>query len=854
MPLDTSSTLNPPETVRRPGASGPLAQLLAAGAMLVALPFLMEAIGLTMTTATDVVVFAIAVMGLNILVGWTGLVSFGHGAWFGIGAYAAALLQRHFLPTDMLLPGLGALVIVAAASLVAGALILRRRGVYFSLLTLAFTAMLFAIAFRWTDLTGGENGLGNVRRYAALDNPYAYYAVVAVVAFAVLIGLWRLRRAPLGTVLVAIRENEQRAGFIGYGTNRYKLVAFAVSATITGLAGVLSVYNHRFASADPIAIAFSGELLAMVVIGGMRSFLGPAIGALFYILFREFLSIYTANWLLIFGLLFVGFILFSPDGLVGIGKRLLKPFRREATEGAAMSARRAGASGRIPGRFIREGGTAGPVLSAEAMRKSFGPVKAVQGVSFAVEDRRLHALIGPNGAGKTTAFNLLSGMFPLDEGRVMLDGQRVDGMEPHAITRAGLGRSFQITNLFPGLSVEENIRLAVQARHPARFNGWRDAEAIPELRQDTEELLRWTGLSGVERAEAGSLSYGGQRLLDMGLALATKPRILLLDEPLAGLAAAERERVGDLIKSLSADIPVLLVEHDIDRVFRMADRVTVMADGAVLVDGTVEQARDDARVQAVYLGSGADAVAAKPRVSAATERDLLVMEKVNTFYGKSHILNDVSLTVRQGEIVALLGRNGAGKSTLLKTLIGTARPATGRIVLGGDEIAGLSPDRIARRGMGFVPQGRGLFAGMTVGENLGLGRLKRLTGAGVHWEEERVLEFFPRLRERWNVAADRLSGGEQQMVAVARALSGDTRLLLLDEPFEGLSPAVTEELFECFDRLRQEVSIIIVDHHLDLALALSDRTVALERGAVQWLGESRLLREDEELRRKVLWL
>ncbi|MDT8264299.1 branched-chain amino acid ABC transporter permease, partial [Roseomonas sp. DSM 102946] len=347
MPLDTSSTLNPPETVRRPGASGPLAQLLAAGAMLVALPFLMEAIGLTMTTATDVVVFAIAVMGLNILVGWTGLVSFGHGAWFGIGAYAAALLQRHFLPTDMLLPGLGALVIVAAASLVAGALILRRRGVYFSLLTLAFTAMLFAIAFRWTDLTGGENGLGNVRRYAALDNPYAYYAVVAVVAFAVLIGLWRLRRAPLGTVLVAIRENEQRAGFIGYGTNRYKLVAFAVSATITGLAGVLSVYNHRFASADPIAIAFSGELLAMVVIGGMRSFLGPAIGALFYILFREFLSIYTANWLLIFGLLFVGFILFSPDGLVGIGKRLLKPFRREATEGAAMSARRAGASGRI---------------------------------------------------------------------------------------------------------------------------------------------------------------------------------------------------------------------------------------------------------------------------------------------------------------------------------------------------------------------------------------------------------------------------------------------------------------------------------------------------------------------------
>jgi ABC-type branched-subunit amino acid transport system ATPase component/ABC-type branched-subunit amino acid transport system permease subunit len=845
----------PMSPLPRPAILQELRPLLVVLACLVALPFLMDLVGLTMTTATDVVVFALAVMGLNILVGWTGLVSFGHGAWFGIGAYAAALIQRHFFPSDMLMPAIGAIMIVAVFSALAGALILRRRGVYFSLLTLAFTAMLFSIAFRWTELTGGENGLGNVRRWAVLDAPNFYYGVVAAIAFVVLLGLWRFHNSPVGTVLVAIRENEQRAGFLGYHTNRYKLLAFTISATITGFAGVLSVFNHRFASADPIGIAFSGELLAMVVIGGMRSFLGPALGALFYIMFRELLSTYTANWLLIFGLLFVGFIIFSPDGLVGVAKRVLAPFRPKAPEeGAAMAARRAGSSGRIPQRFIREGSTAGPVLVAEGMVKSFGPVHAVRGVSFAVEDRRLHALIGPNGAGKTTAFNLLSGMFPLNSGHVMLDGQRVDGMEPHAITQAGLGRSFQITNLFGGLSVEENIRLAVQARHPAHFSLFRDARRIEDLRADTTELLRWTGLAGVEGAEAGSLSYGGQRLLDMGLALATRPRILLLDEPLAGLAAAERQRVGDLIKTLSADIPVLLVEHDIDRVFRMADRVTVMADGEVLVDGSVEEARTDPKVQAVYLGSGTEAVAAKPRPSAATSEVLLVMDMVNTFYGKSHILNDVSLQVNRGEIIALLGRNGAGKSTLLKTLMGTPRPASGSITLAGQELAGLSTDRIARLGVGYVPQGRALFAGMTVAENLGLGRLKRLTGAGVHWEEERILQYFPRLRERWNVAADRLSGGEQQMVAVARALSGDTRLLLLDEPFEGLSPAVTEELFETFDQLRREVSIIIVDHHLDLALALSDRTVALERGTVQWSGESRLLREDQDLRRKVLWL
>ena len=227
---------------------------------------------------------------------------------------------------------------------------------------------------------------------------------------------------------------------------------------------------------------------------------------------------------------------------------------------------------------------------------------------------------------------------------------------------------------------------------------------------------------------------------------------------------------------------------------------------------------------------------------------------MDTFYGKSHILNAVSLDVREHEIVALLGRNGAGKSTLLKTLIGIAPPAAGAIRLAGEDMAGRPSDVIARNGIGYVPQGRGLFAGMTVAQNLELGRLKRLTGAGIHWDEEKVIQFFPRLAQRWRTPADFLSGGEQQMVAVARALVGDVRLLLLDEPFEGLSPAVTEELFEAFDKLRAEIAVVIVDHHLDLALALSDRTVVLERGAVSWRGASNELRDDLELRRKVLWL
>ncbi len=830
--------------------------MIALGGLCV-LPWLMHAIGLGTTSATEVVVFAVACMALNILVGATGLVSFGHGAWFGLGAYAAALLQREWLTGQFLLPVLFAVAIVAVVALGFGALILRRRGVYFSLLTLALAAMLYAIAFRWTALTGGEDGLGGIVRpkFWGIDfeSALAFYGLVATVGFAVVYVLWRLHRSPVGTVLVAIRENEQRARFVGYATDRYKLFAFTASATLTGLAGTLLLFNNRMTSAEPISVAFSGELLAMVVIGGMRSFLGPALGALFFVIFRDYLSSITENWLLWFGLLFVAFIIFSPTGLVGVAERLLRPFRRVPVEDAAMASRKSG-SVSLPDFLKPDAGRSGVVLEVKGLVKHFGGIKAVQGFDLTVKDQTLHALIGPNGAGKTTAFNLISGMFVPDQGRVLLTGHDVTGLNADRITRSGIGRSFQITNLFPSLSVQENVRLATQVRSGATFSFWYPAESQDEVNRQTAETIRTMGLAGVEHAEAGSLSYGGQRLLDMSLALATRPRLLLLDEPLAGLAAAERERVGNLIKSISRDLPVLLVEHDIDRVFQIADHVTVLNDGAVLVDGDAEHARTSQKVQDVYIGSGSHALAAKPRLSAAKDSLLLKIDGIDTLYGKSHILRKVAFEVRHNEIVALLGRNGAGKSTLLKTLTGISTPAAGSIVLAGENLVGMPSALITRRGVSYVPQGRGLFAGMSVKENMELGKLKRRTGAGSHWDEEKIFSFFPRIKERWSSPADYLSGGEQQMVAVARALSGDTRILLLDEPFEGLAPSIIEELFEAFDRLRKEVSIVIVDHHLDLALALADRAVVLERGEVTHTGPCSELLKDLELRRQVLWL
>jgi ABC-type branched-subunit amino acid transport system ATPase component/ABC-type branched-subunit amino acid transport system permease subunit len=826
---------------------------------LVLLPLAMRALGLSTNTASQIVCLAIAALGLNMLVGFTGLTSFGHSAWFGIGAYAAAVSQKHWFAGQIALPLLFSIAFVGLLSAVVGVLILRRRGVYFALLTLAFVALTYAVAFRWTELTGGEDGLGGLSRggfaVLRLDDGNVYYAFLALVALGVLYVLLRVTRSPFGHVLVAIRENQQRATFQGYDVDRYRLAVFVLSAVVTGLGGALQGFLNYLVSAESVSVAFSGELLAMVVIGGMHYILGPAFGVLFYVLFRELFSIWTGNWLLWFGLVFVAFVLYSPEGLAGIWAKIRRRLRPPPEESAAMSRRRITEGQALPA-FLRPEGRQGPVLEVESVAKHFGGIRAVAGASLSVHPCEIHALIGPNGAGKTTLFNVASGMFPPDEGKVSLHGTEVQGQAAHRICRQGLARSFQITNLFKGLSIYENLRLSLQARHPARFNAWCDIDGYPEIHAETAELVKFLGLEGIEEIQGGELSYGGQRLVDLGIALGSKPRVLLLDEPLAGLAAAERERVCGLVKNVASGIPVLIVEHDIDRVLGFSRMVTVMNQGEVLMSGTPEQVRSDHRVQQVYTGTGTPPVTGRAGGEGRDRPPLLRFERVNTYYGKSHILNDATLDVREGEIVALLGRNGAGKSTLLKSLAGLVPPASGTVEYEGRNIAGMPAPDIARLGVGYVPQGRGLFAGMTVAENLALGRLARATDGshGIVWSEEKIYEYFPRLRERRHVAADYLSGGEQQMAAVARALSGNVKLLLLDEPFEGLAPAVVQELFTVFDRLRGEASIVIVEHNLDLVLALADRVFALERGAVFHQGPAEPLLTDLDYRKRILWL
>ena len=803
--------------------------LAVAAGSVVMLPAVLLGLGLTLATATDAVIFAIACTGLNVLLDRAGLVSFGHGAFFGLAAYVVAWSQARWFPGGILAPSLIAIATVAIVAWLAGLLILRRGGAYFALLTFTLPAGMSVIALRWA---GGAGGL-TVTRPAVLGidlaNPWIYYAVVAAIGLLITLLLWPLRHSATGRVLTAIRENEARARFLGHPVERHKRFAFTLSAAIAGIAGVLFAFHHQAATPEPLAISFSGALLAMVVIGGTRSFLGPALGALIFVLCRDALSLLTANWLLVFALAFVGFILFAPAGLLGLAER----FRKRETE-AVIEIAPVGLPAALAGHPPFEG----PVLIARELEKRFGGTRAVAGIDIVVADRTLHALVGPNGAGKTTVLDLLSGCYPPDVGFVTLAGKPVGGLTPDAVARVGMGRSFQTANLFGSLTVEENLRIAVQARRGARFGWWTSPGDLADVNAEAAALIAYLGLAGMERAEAATLPPGARRQLDIGLALAAAPRILLLDEPLAGLAPDERARVASLIKAISTHIAVLLTDHDIDSVREIADVITLLRDGKAVTRDVVAAAP----------------ITAQAPPSAAGARTLLRVDRLDASLGKSKIINAVSLDVTEHEIVALIGRNGAGKSTLLKALAGIVPPQAGSITLAGEATAHLTSAEIARGGVGYVPQGRGLFAGMTVADNLALGRHERLTGKGVHWDDERIIWVFPHLAQRWYTPVDDLPAGEQQMVAVARALAGDVRLLLLDEPFEGLPPAITGELFEALNRLRYEVAMLVVDNRLDLALMLSDRAVILERGTVTWTGVSKLLRDDPDLRRQKLWI
>ena len=484
------------------------------------------------------------------------------------------------------------------------------------------------------------------------------------------------------------------------------------------------------------------------------------------------------------------------------------------------------------------------LLDVRQVSVSFGGLQALSEVSIDVQVGHVTGLIGPNGAGKTTLFNVITGLLGPNTGQVELDGRDITRRKPHQRARLGIGRTFQRLETFGSLTARENVLVAAEMRR-----GWsHDRKRSPGVIAD--EILARVGLLEVAEDRVDRLPTGTARLVELGRALATQPRVLLLDEPSAGLNESETATLGELLREVAGSgLGVLLVEHDMSFVMGTCERIHVLDFGRIISVGTPTEVQGDDTVRAAYLGEDeeqerkAPAAASGDGGNAGTAAPpALELRDVHAGYGTIDVLHGVTLTVRTGAVFALLGPNGAGKSTALKVASGQIAPNSGEVRLFGSSVQGKSSDALARAGVCAIPEGRGIFPNLTVTENL---RMATYTGPPMSELEERAFTRFPRLRDRRRQLAGTLSGGEQQMLSMARALTTDPKVLLLDELSMGLAPIVVEELYEIVSRIAAEdVSILIVEQFAHEVLDVAETAAIMLHGQIQLTGRPHQIAEE----------
>jgi ABC-type branched-subunit amino acid transport system ATPase component/ABC-type branched-subunit amino acid transport system permease subunit len=791
--------------------------------------YLVGLIGLTTTVG----------VGLNVLLGLTGEVSLGHVGFFAIGAYVVGILTTATV--------VGFWPALVAAALVGGAVggllalpALRVRGPYLAMITIAFGFIVENGTIEWRDLTGGANGLMNIPSPAWFGHAFGEreVAALAVLVGALALGLFaRLSASPWGLAMRAVKDSEIAARSIGLGPVVIRSVAFVLSAAVTAVAG--GVFAPLTGYIGPSAFPFSQSILFLlvVIIGGAGSVLGPLAGALVVVLLPEFLSGFAEYRLLLFGGLLLVVLWLAPEGIVGALAQLLR--RRAAPPpvlqpaGAALTAAAA------------DGG-----LEARGLAIAFGGVQAVADVDFAARPGVITSLIGPNGAGKTTLLNLVGGFYRPDRGTISLGGRDLTGAPAHRLARAGIARTYQTTQLFGSLSVLDNVTLGRRRGRlgvGALLRGGARAEV-----EAAAALLGFVGYRGALDRRADALPHVDRRLVEIARALATRPQVLLLDEPAAGLSHGDTATLGRLLRAVAdAGIAVVLVEHDMNLVMSISDHVVVLDAGRRIAAGAPAAVRRDPAVRRAYLGD--DGLAARPRATPLPAGEpVLAVADLRAGYGAIPVLEAIGLAVGPGELVAVLGANGAGKSTLMRALSGLLRPVTGSIRLLGGELGALPAHAIARRGLALVPEGRQLFPHLSVLDNLRLGALRR-RDVDPERELPALLARFPALAVRRHALAGLLSGGEQQMLAIARGLIARPAILLLDEPSLGLAPSLINTLFEIVAELRDDgTTLLLVDQMAALALAVADRGYVLEGGRIVHQGRPAELARDSALEQAYL--
>jgi branched-chain amino acid transport system permease protein len=567
--------------------------------------------------------FSVACLGLNIVLGYAGQLSLAQAAFWGVGAYTSAILTTQFgLPVWA---GMFAAFFVAAlCGVLLGIPTLKLSGHYLAMATIGFGIILQLILVNEIWLTNGSDGITKIPSpwigSFELKDPATFFYVAAVSLILLTWGAIHLKNSRVGRAFMAIRENEMAAGATGVDTTYYKIMAFALSAGYAGVGGWLFAHGgSHYISPDTFSFEQSVILLVMTVLGGNGSAIGSIVGGTLLTLLPEVLRFLKDSYMMVYAAGIVLIMIFMPRGIAGLVKSLPVSLRfltwwnadstaaRQVT--AAASSREN--SGRSQTAFTPRdcSGSGEVLLTVKGLAKHFGGLKAVDGVDMAVRRGEIQALIGPNGSGKTTILNMLSGLYVPTAGEISLGGAAIAGKKPHIITSLGMARTFQNIRLFGELTVLENVLIGRHCHSQAglvtsilRPPSQKAEEA--GIRAKALEMLEFVGLKGKEFAQANSLPYGQQRLLELARALASDPQLLLLDEPAAGLNAAETEAlVGLLFQICTRGVTILLVEHDMNLVMNVSDNITVLNFGRKIAEGSAEEIEKNQEVIDAYLGT-----------------------------------------------------------------------------------------------------------------------------------------------------------------------------------------------------------------------------------------------------------
>jgi branched-chain amino acid transport system permease protein len=601
------------------GGAVALKAAVATAVGLAAAPFILPYAGFSPDTMNRILVFGLFGIGLDLLFGYTGLLSFGQSAFFGTGGFVAAYLLTRAGFSSVILSLIVGVVAASIAGFLVGLIALRRTGIYFAMITVAIAEVFFFMENSpLSAFTGGENGLPGVPTPTfylgfttiKIASGWSMYGFLAVCYFIGLVVGYRIVGSPVGRVMVAIRDNPLRAAAVGHDIHAYKLLAFVIASAYAGFAGVLLGILQGYMPPEAFTFDNSAQLIMQTVIGGLGTLIGPLIGAAVWLYMRDFLQGTLglgASWKLALGLIFVLIVCFLRRGVVGgmrdlydltVGARLRQP------QGSAESAPAAAALSPPPVHTRPVPKFSGPILEARGLCKRFGGLAANSDIDFSVDQGELRGIIGPNGAGKTTFFRMLTCEMQPTSGTIMFEGRDITALGVTEACQLGLTKSYQVNQLFNRLTVRENVRIAALAerRGSFRFDLMRSAEHIEGLDalvDDTMQLVELTARADVPVAE---LAYGEKRRLEIALALATSPSVLLLDEPLAGMSARERTETVRLLKSIRRGRTMIIIDHDMDALFELVERVTVLQEGRILVEGTPEEIRGNAAVQEAYIG------------------------------------------------------------------------------------------------------------------------------------------------------------------------------------------------------------------------------------------------------------